>query len=380
MKLTLFLCIILLFSCENKDRSKESSLEKELKLREREILIKEKEVQLKDQELQKYKDENSNSNLPQAYKKVKSSVYLIYTQRTNTISQGSAFVINPYGVAVSNFHLFDEASEAIAINENGEKFQISEILSYDKDKDYIIFKLNTTKELPYAEISQKLPDIGEECFAVGNPEGLIQTLSKGIISSYRDNNRFIQTTTEITHGSSGGPLFNNHGEVIGITTGGRDVANLNFAVSISTVPYASYTNISRVRNDNQIKDEKIKNLILHYYYYADNGMFTEMSEMYAPILKRYFNQFNLEKSDALKNAQSYNQKFGVTNTHSDVNLNSLKINRLENGNYSVSYIMNYTLNRIHKEKPSHFILNIIIEINTNYKIESIYENILAKNR
>lgn len=373
MRLILLLCVFLLFSCDNKDRTKEKFLEKELELREREILIKE-------QELQKYKEKDTYSDLPQVYKQIKPSVYLIYTQNTNTISQGSAFVVNSYGVAISNFHLFEEASDAIAINDAGEKFQISEILSYNKEEDYIIFRLNTTKRLPYVEISNELPEIGEECFAVGNPEGLTQTLSKGIISSYRDNKRLIQTTTEITHGSSGGPLFNKSGKVIGITTGGRNTANLNFAVNISTVPYTSHINPHRNGNTNNISDEEIKHLIREHYYYADNGILTQMNEMYAPTLKRYFSQFNIKKSDVLKNAQSYNQKFGVINTNSVVNWNSLEIYKLDNGNYSVSYIMDYTLNRTNKNKPSHFVLNIIVEINSNYKIESIYENILSKNK
>ncbi|MBT7040932.1 MAG: trypsin-like serine protease, partial [Bacteroidetes bacterium] len=78
-------------------------------------------------------------------------------------------------------------------------------------------------------------NIGENVFAIGNPLGLEKTLSKGIISGYRgDDNELIQTDTDVTHGSSGGPLFNMRGEVLGITSmvlksGG---ANLNFAISI----------------------------------------------------------------------------------------------------------------------------------------------------
>lgn len=78
--------------------------------------------------------------------------------------------------------------------------------------------------------------VGEECFTIGNPKGLNQTLSKGIVSGYRDFNKLIQTTTEITHGSSGGPLFNKKGEVIGITTSGLGEANLNFAINIKEIP------------------------------------------------------------------------------------------------------------------------------------------------
>jgi len=376
--------LILFISCENTNKNRELLAEelrqKELKLKEQEILIKEREVQLQEQELQKLKEKQPTNDLPQIYKNIKPSVYLIYTLNSEGVSQGSAFVINPYGIAISNFHVFEQASEAIAVNENGEEFQISEILDYNQDRDYIIFRLNTLKKLSYLEISDILPEIGEECFAVGNPEGLTQTLSKGIISSYRDNNKLIQTTTEITHGSSGGPLFNSSGKVIGITTGGRNSANLNFAVNISTVPYLSYLHTSNSvdTNHSAINKENIKNLISQYYYCVGNEMFHKLSDMYAPSLKRYFSRFNISRSEAVRIAQDYNRKFGVISTNYDVRWDSLQINEFENGNYSVNYIMDYTLNRQNKNKPSHFVLNIIVEINNNYQIESIYENILAK--
>lgn len=86
-----------------------------------------------------------------------------------------------------------------------------------------------------------MTNVGEDVFAIGNPKGLEHTLSKGIVSSYRENNTMIQTTTEITHGSSGGPLFNMQGEVIGITTSGVGEANLNFAMNIQILDLIEFT-------------------------------------------------------------------------------------------------------------------------------------------
>jgi len=67
---------------------------------------------------------------------------------------------------------------------------------------------------------------------------LSQTLSTGIISGFREDGNLIQTTAEITYGSSGGALFNKRGEVIGMTTSGFGNASLNFAINIKNVDYS----------------------------------------------------------------------------------------------------------------------------------------------
>jgi serine protease Do len=84
--------------------------------------------------------------------------------------------------------------------------------------------------------------IGENIFAIGSPKGLTNSLTKGTISGFRDNHR-IQIDATIDHGSSGGPLFNERGEVIGITTSGLGTGSeLNFAVNIQALPYKKYVN------------------------------------------------------------------------------------------------------------------------------------------
>ncbi|MBU0766148.1 MAG: S1C family serine protease, partial [Bacteroidetes bacterium] len=101
------------------------------------------------------------------------------------------------------------------------------------------------KKIQFVKIVTDLPEIGESIFAIGNPEGLEQTLSNGIVSGYRDSEDngkkfYIQTNAAITHGSSGGPLFNSKGEVIGITTMGVQEGSLFFAINIMKIPYWKY--------------------------------------------------------------------------------------------------------------------------------------------
>lgn len=175
-------------------------------------------------------------SLQELYDKNKVSVFLIYTSDGEKYHQGSGFFVSEEGVCVSNYHVFEGALKGHEIIKtlDGKEFKISEVISSSKEMDYISFKIenNTNQKFPFLEISRKSPDIGDNVFTIGNPKGLESTLSTGIVSSLRDGDNFIQTTTEITNGSSGGPLFNMQGEVIGITTSGVGEANLNFAVNI----------------------------------------------------------------------------------------------------------------------------------------------------
>jgi len=177
---------------------------------------------------------SSSASLSSLYRECKKSVFLVYTSGNQKTFQGSGFFISPGGIAVSNYHVFEDTyrgQERIQLGE-GKVYRIRKVLRKSKNYDYIIFQVDVPNEVPYLNIAGQLPAVGNEVFTIGNPRGLNQTLSKGIISGYRKNRDLIQTTTEITHGSSGGPLMNMKGQVIGITTSGVGEANLNFAVNI----------------------------------------------------------------------------------------------------------------------------------------------------
>jgi serine protease Do len=183
---------------------------------------------------------NSNGqSLNALYNKYRNSVFMVYTSDGINAYQGSGFFISKDGLALSNYHVFEGTSKGLEIIETLDKQQLKivNVVKKSKEYDYIVFRVqignyNIQNPLP---ISTQTPEIGEDVFAIGNPRGLESTLSKGIVSALRDNNNLIQTTTEITHGSSGGPLINMKGEVIGITTAGLGEANLNFAVNIKAL-------------------------------------------------------------------------------------------------------------------------------------------------
>lgn len=188
-------------------------------------------------------------SLADLYPVLSKAVFTIYNSDDINNYQGSGFFISSSGIAVSNYHVFKgkHKNKTQVVMIDNSQFSVGEVLEKNEEYDYIIFRVNGYSEtFPYLNISQYSPKIGEKVFAIGNPKGLQSTLSNGIISGRRDinqgDNAYIQINVEITHGSSGGALFNEYGEVIGITTSGYDEANLNFAVDIQILKLDRFTN------------------------------------------------------------------------------------------------------------------------------------------
>lgn len=183
----------------------------------------------------------SNLSLSELYDEQRKGVFLVYsTDDGSTGSQGSGFFVSGDGLAVSNEHVFGSYNSHYVKLYDGTVLSVNTIIKKSKDFDYVVFQVDTEgQEVHSLSLAKSLPNVGEDILAIGNPRGLEQTLSTGIISGYRESNKFIQTTAEITNGSSGGPLFNMSGEVVGITTAGYGEANLNFAINILLVDIVS---------------------------------------------------------------------------------------------------------------------------------------------
>ena len=118
-------------------------------------------------------------------------------------------------------------------------YSVDEVIFKSKEEDFIIFQVNCTNT-NYIPIASSKPKIGERVYAIGSPRGLENTFSSGEVSQWRADN-LMQISALIDHGSSGGALINEYGEVVGITSGSfadGSQANLNYAWSIDAVkPY-----------------------------------------------------------------------------------------------------------------------------------------------
>ncbi|MDO8446848.1 MAG: DegQ family serine endoprotease [Deltaproteobacteria bacterium] len=139
-------------------------------------------------------------------------------------SLGSGFIISKDGYILTNTHVIDNATE-IKVSLSDEKVYEGEVIGRDPKTDIALIKIKANGDLPIVSLgnSDEL-EVGDWVLAIGNPFGLDQTVTAGIVSAKGrvvgagpyDN--FIQTDASINPGNSGGPLFNTKGEVVGINT------------------------------------------------------------------------------------------------------------------------------------------------------------------
>lgn len=163
---------------------------------------------------------------------------------------GSGFFISSDGIAVTNHHVLENALSATATTSDGQEHTIEGVLYFDDALDYAVIKVSGSGFPTLTVGDSSTVSSGERVYAIGNPKGLTNTISDGIISSpsREDYNGMMQTTVPISSGSSGGALLNSQGQVIGITTASRvDGQNLNFAVPIHFLELD--TSVPKYRSD-----------------------------------------------------------------------------------------------------------------------------------
>jgi S1-C subfamily serine protease len=149
---------------------------------------------------------------------------------------GSGFVIPPAGYVVTSLHVVKGQDRLQVLLPSGERRAVTSIRAQDEKRDLAILGIDPTglPRVILGDSSAVRP--GDRVVAIGTPEGLRHTITEGIISQIRgiDGITILQTQTPISQGSSGGPLFNKNGEVIGINFASkRSGQNLNFAVAIN---------------------------------------------------------------------------------------------------------------------------------------------------
>lgn len=162
-------------------------------------------------------------------------------------SIGSGFVVNKKGWIVTNYHVVAGAVTGAATFADGTKAPIEGYLAHDERRDVAVVKIKTNRALVPLTLSKTLPRKGETAIAISAPQGLSFTATEGMISAIRKGSElkafgteadgtWLQTSTPISPGSSGGPLFNLQGEVVGANAATLQGAqNLNFAISATEI-------------------------------------------------------------------------------------------------------------------------------------------------
>ncbi|MBS0016650.1 MAG: trypsin-like peptidase domain-containing protein [Arthrospira sp. SH-MAG29] len=163
-----------------------------------------------------------------------------YQQR----GQGSGFIVDSNGMILTNAHVVRGADKVTVTLRDGREFQ-GEVKGADEPSDLAVVKINGNN-LPVAKLGNSAEvQVGDWAIAVGNPLGLDNTVTLGIVSTLNRPSsqvgipdkrlEFIQTDAAINPGNSGGPLLNEQGEVIGINTAIRaDGQGIGFAIPIDT--------------------------------------------------------------------------------------------------------------------------------------------------
>ncbi|MBD0343578.1 MAG: trypsin-like peptidase domain-containing protein [Coleofasciculus sp. Co-bin14] len=156
--------------------------------------------------------------------------------------QGSGFIIDRSGILLTNAHVVSGADSVTVTLKDGRTFK-GEVRGIDEPSDLAVVKI-TGQNLPVAPLGNSTDvQVGDWAIAVGNPLGLDNTVTLGIVSTLHRSSAqvgipdkrldFIQTDAAINPGNSGGPLLNAQGEVIGINTAIRaDAQGIGFAIPI----------------------------------------------------------------------------------------------------------------------------------------------------
>ncbi|HEX3085441.1 MAG TPA: trypsin-like peptidase domain-containing protein, partial [Pyrinomonadaceae bacterium] len=178
----------------------------------------------------------AQDELPDLVRRIKPAAVAIETfdAKGDKLSRGSGFFIDKDRV-VTNRHVIDGAYRADVHLNSGNSFPVKSVVAVDAEADVALLKVDApASQVRSLSLDRTSPQEGESVVVIGNPFGLEGSVTNGIVSAVRDIpgfGRIIQITAPISPGSSGSPVVNMHGQVIGVATlqitGGQSV---NFAI------------------------------------------------------------------------------------------------------------------------------------------------------
>ncbi len=157
---------------------------------------------------------------------VKEKLYPLPRVKNEINKSGTCFLISSKGYLVTNYHVIKDAKNIYIKNLSGQSQKTkAELVNYDEDLDIAILKINATNSIVPFTIKSKTTEVGTSVFTMGYP--LTQSMGKeiklsvGIInakSGYKGDSKYYQISNPIQPGNSGGPLFDNQGNLIGLVT------------------------------------------------------------------------------------------------------------------------------------------------------------------
>ena len=148
---------------------------------------------------------------------------------------GSGFVVAADGRIATSLHVVEDAGALEIVLSDGRTFTRVQVVAHDEQQDVVVLAIDA-RRLPALRLARHPIEAGERVVAIGHPEGLENTVSDGLVSAVRERGsaELLQISAPISPGSSGGPVLNDRGEVVGVATATHRVGqNLNFAVPVA---------------------------------------------------------------------------------------------------------------------------------------------------
>ena len=181
--------------------------------------------------------ERPSESLPSIIKRIEPSTVIVFTydNKGDFLYLGSGFFISQNGDIITNYHVLQGASSAEVKTSDGKTHPITYIVAEDEQSDIIRLSVDISSQYVHPlSLSTTVPEVGERIIVYGSPLGLEKTVSDGIVSAIREvptYGKLIQITAPVSPGSSGSPVLNMNGEVIGVATFQMiEGQNLNFAI------------------------------------------------------------------------------------------------------------------------------------------------------
>jgi len=164
------------------------------------------------------------TDLPTIIKHVQASGVLVlsYDKRGVMLREGGGFFISPEGHIITSRHVLQGASQARVRTAEGRIFPLQQVLAEDREGDLIRASVQIPREAAYPlSLSPSLPDLDQPVMVIGSPLGQEPTVAQGIVSAIWTVQKFgklLQIEASISPGSSGSPVVNMRGEVIGVAS------------------------------------------------------------------------------------------------------------------------------------------------------------------
>jgi tetratricopeptide (TPR) repeat protein len=257
--------------------------------------------------------------LPELVKRIKPSSVAIETfdSKGNTLSRGSGFFVAPDRI-VTNRHVIEKSARVEIHLMDGKKFVVKGVLAVDGEGDLAMLQVDVPKALAIAlPIVRAVPQEGESIVVVGNPFGLEGSVSNGIVSAVREISgygKIIQITAPISPGSSGSPVVNMDGQVIGIATlQAAEGQSLNFAIPAERILQLKVSDLQTI-SSLTAETQKSKRAAAERFY--SQGVAQLSRDDYARALQFFERAVELDPNYA----EAWYQAgfcYGVLNRHQD---------------------------------------------------------------